>query len=68
MAIRDAGATMQYLQNRQKENPSFYYAVQLNEDDLTTNIFWARYQIIIRLQVLVMLSETTYKQINMVGL
>ncbi|KAJ3672365.1 hypothetical protein LUZ60_007086 [Juncus effusus] len=41
MALGDAGAIMQYLQTRVKEDPSFYYALQVDEDDLITNIFWA---------------------------
>ncbi|XP_078158902.1 protein FAR1-RELATED SEQUENCE 5-like [Carex rostrata] len=41
IALGDAGALMQYLQRRVKEDPAFYYAVQLDEDDQITNIFWA---------------------------
>ena len=41
MALGDAGAMMQYLQSRVKEDPTFYYALQLDEDDQITNIFWA---------------------------
>jgi zinc finger SWIM domain-containing protein 3 len=32
---------MQYLQNRQKADSSFFYAIQVDEDDQITNIFWA---------------------------
>jgi zinc finger SWIM domain-containing protein 3 len=41
IALGDAGALMQYLQDRQKEDLSFYYAIQLDSDDQITNIFWA---------------------------
>ncbi|XP_078157508.1 protein FAR1-RELATED SEQUENCE 5-like [Carex rostrata] len=40
MALGDAGALMQYLQKRVKEDPAFYYVVQLDEDDQITNILW----------------------------
>ncbi|XP_044362126.1 protein FAR1-RELATED SEQUENCE 5 isoform X1 [Triticum aestivum] len=37
----DAGGVVKYLQSMQLNNPSFFYAVQLDEDDKLTNIFWA---------------------------
>ncbi|KAF0891306.1 hypothetical protein E2562_009481 [Oryza meyeriana var. granulata] len=37
----DAGAAVKYLQNMQLNSPSFFYSVQLDEDDRLTNIFWA---------------------------
>ncbi|KAL5217664.1 hypothetical protein ABZP36_018348 [Zizania latifolia] len=37
----DAGAAVKYLQSMQLNNPSFFYSVQLDEDDKLTNIFWA---------------------------
>ncbi|KAL6660224.1 hypothetical protein ACP70R_002346 [Stipagrostis hirtigluma subsp. patula] len=36
----DAGAAVKYLQSMQMNNPSFFYAFQLDEDDKLTNIFW----------------------------
>jgi zinc finger SWIM domain-containing protein 3 len=41
MVLGDAGALMQYLQNRQKADSSFFYAIQVDGDDQITNIFWA---------------------------
>ncbi|XP_078164772.1 protein FAR1-RELATED SEQUENCE 5-like [Carex rostrata] len=41
ITLGDAGALLQYLQDRQKGDPSFYYAIQLVSDDQITNIFWA---------------------------
>ncbi|XP_015689690.1 protein FAR1-RELATED SEQUENCE 5-like isoform X2 [Oryza brachyantha] len=41
MRAGDAGAAVKYLQSMQLNNPSFFYAVQLDEDDKLTNIFWA---------------------------
>ncbi|ESQ28842.1 hypothetical protein EUTSA_v10019760mg, partial [Eutrema salsugineum] len=37
----DAGAVLEYLQKRKEDNSSFFYAMQLDEDDMITNIFWA---------------------------
>ncbi|CAL9155975.1 unnamed protein product [Musa hybrid cultivar] len=39
--VGDAGATLEYLQKMQENNPSFYYAVQVDKDDNLTNFFWA---------------------------
>ncbi|KAJ6802169.1 protein FAR1-RELATED SEQUENCE 5-like [Iris pallida] len=41
MQIGDAGATLEFLQNMQEENPSFFYAVQVDEDNSMINFFWA---------------------------
>lgn len=41
MLHSDAGGLLQYFQKKQIEDPSFHYAIQLDEDDLITNIFWA---------------------------
>ncbi|XP_027169197.1 protein FAR-RED IMPAIRED RESPONSE 1-like [Coffea eugenioides] len=37
----DTGGVLEYLQRMQLEDPNFYYAIQVDEDDLITNIFWA---------------------------
>ncbi|KAJ0975898.1 hypothetical protein J5N97_017863 [Dioscorea zingiberensis] len=37
----DAGATLEYLQKMQNDNPSFFYAVMADEDGIMTNFFWA---------------------------
>lgn len=39
--VGDVGATLQYLQTMQDENPSFFYAVQTDELDNLTNFFWS---------------------------
>ncbi|XP_041995700.1 protein FAR1-RELATED SEQUENCE 5-like [Salvia splendens] len=36
----DSGGVLQYLQRMISEDPHFYYAIQLDEEDLITNIFW----------------------------
>ncbi|XP_010930749.1 protein FAR1-RELATED SEQUENCE 5 isoform X1 [Elaeis guineensis] len=36
----DVGAMLEYMQERQVNDPSFYYAIQLDEEDRVTNVFW----------------------------
>ncbi|OMO86021.1 Cytochrome P450 [Corchorus capsularis] len=37
----EAGRLLHYFQRQHFENPSFFYAIQLDIDDKVTNIFWA---------------------------
>ncbi|KAL3631376.1 hypothetical protein CASFOL_024360 [Castilleja foliolosa] len=41
MRTGDTGGVLQYLQRKQAEDPNFLYAIQVDEEDLITNIFWA---------------------------
>ncbi|PKU74683.1 protein FAR1-RELATED SEQUENCE 5 isoform X1 [Dendrobium catenatum] len=41
MQMGDAGSVLKYLQNMQLNSQSFFYAIQVDEDDKLTNIFWA---------------------------
>ncbi|XP_026433286.1 protein FAR1-RELATED SEQUENCE 5-like isoform X1 [Papaver somniferum] len=41
MKVGDTGGVIEYLQNMQLTDPNFVYAIQVDEDDLITNIFWA---------------------------
>ncbi|XP_010941615.1 protein FAR1-RELATED SEQUENCE 7 [Elaeis guineensis] len=41
MQVGDAGALLEYLQKMKGDNPSFYYAIQVDEYDQMTNVFWA---------------------------
>ncbi|XP_020093146.1 protein FAR1-RELATED SEQUENCE 4-like isoform X2 [Ananas comosus] len=41
MQLGDAGAVCEYLQKMKGENPAFFYAIQVDEDDQLTNIFWS---------------------------
>ncbi|KAJ3673658.1 hypothetical protein LUZ60_005650 [Juncus effusus] len=41
MGKGDCGAILKYLMSMQVTNPNFYYAIQVDEDDKLTNIFWA---------------------------
>ncbi|XP_052193510.1 protein FAR1-RELATED SEQUENCE 3-like [Diospyros lotus] len=38
---RDAQNLLNYFKKMQTENPGFYYAIQLDEDNRMTNVFWA---------------------------
>ncbi|XP_042514474.1 protein FAR1-RELATED SEQUENCE 3 [Macadamia integrifolia] len=38
---RDAPNLLEYLKRMQAENPGFYYAIQLDDDNRMTNVFWA---------------------------
>lgn len=57
----DAGSLLSYFQKQQVENPSFFYAIQL--DDLITNVFWTDARMIIDYSHFgdVVSFDTTYK-------
>ncbi|VVB01614.1 unnamed protein product [Arabis nemorensis] len=38
---RDAHNLLEYFKRMQAENPGFFYAIQLDEDNQMTNVFWA---------------------------
>lgn len=40
MKVGDTGGVLEYLQNMQHDDPNFSYAIQVDLDDLITNIFW----------------------------
>jgi zinc finger SWIM domain-containing protein 3 len=63
MVLGDAGTLMQYLEDSQKEDPSFYYAIQLDNDDQITNIFWADGRSLLDYEYFgdVICFDTTYK-------
>ncbi|KAM6547360.1 hypothetical protein CsatB_019036 [Cannabis sativa] len=41
MRLGDTGGILEYLQRMQLEDPAFVSAIQADEDDMITNIFWA---------------------------
>ncbi|XP_020866239.1 protein FAR1-RELATED SEQUENCE 5-like [Arabidopsis lyrata subsp. lyrata] len=41
MVKRDARAVLEYFQRKKEDNSSIFYSMQLDEDDMITNIFWA---------------------------
>ncbi|KAL8479662.1 hypothetical protein ACS0TY_026539 [Phlomoides rotata] len=40
MKCGDTGGVLEYLQKRQLDDPIFFYAIQVDEDDLIDNILW----------------------------
>lgn len=38
---RDAHSLLNYFKKMQAENPGFYYAIQLDDENRMTNVFWA---------------------------
>ncbi|KAL8556296.1 hypothetical protein ACS0TY_003933 [Phlomoides rotata] len=40
MKFGDTGGVLEYLQKRQLDDPNFFYARQVDEDDLIANILW----------------------------
>lgn len=41
MRVGDTGGILEYLQHMQCDDPNFSYFIQVDVDDLITNIFWA---------------------------
>ncbi|XP_062085665.1 protein FAR1-RELATED SEQUENCE 5-like [Humulus lupulus] len=41
MRVGYTGGVLEYLQQMKSKDPSFFYALQVDKDDLLTNIFWA---------------------------
>ncbi|KAG1331884.1 protein FAR1-RELATED SEQUENCE 4 [Cocos nucifera] len=66
MRVGDAGALLEYLQKMKGDNPSFYYAIQVDEYDQLTNVFWADAKSMIDYHYFgdVVCFDTTYKANN----
>lgn len=59
----DVGAIMQYVQEKQAEDPSFYYALQLDQNDKLASIFWADAKSMVDFECFgdVLCLDTTYR-------
>ncbi|XP_062221242.1 protein FAR1-RELATED SEQUENCE 5-like [Phragmites australis] len=59
-----AQALLEYLKNKQSENPSFFYAVQLDDDGRIANFFWTDGQAIVDYACFgdVVSFDTTFKR------
>ncbi|XP_060973319.1 protein FAR1-RELATED SEQUENCE 5-like isoform X2 [Cannabis sativa] len=64
MKIGDTGGVLEYLQSMQIQDPNFFYAIQVDVDDLITNIFWADAKMIQSYSYFgdVVSFDTTYKK------
>ncbi|KAJ0963224.1 hypothetical protein J5N97_028346 [Dioscorea zingiberensis] len=62
----DVGAVLEYLQKMQVENPSFFYAVKVDENDSMTGLFWADAKSMTDYMYFgdVVCFDTTYKMAN----
>ncbi|KAL6563674.1 hypothetical protein OROGR_002633 [Orobanche gracilis] len=60
----DAGGLLNYLQLKQSKDPNFFNAIQVDEDDLITNIFWADGQMMADYMYFgdVVCFDTTYRK------
>ncbi|KAK4416789.1 protein FAR1-RELATED SEQUENCE 5 [Sesamum alatum] len=47
MKICDTGGVLEYLQQKQLVDPNFFYATQVDEDDLIANIIWVDAQMMV---------------------
>jgi zinc finger SWIM domain-containing protein 3 len=65
MALKkgDGCAVMEYFHKMQLENPSYFYSVQLDDDDLIMNIFWVDARSIVDYEHFgdVICFDTTYR-------
>ncbi|XP_062021084.1 protein FAR1-RELATED SEQUENCE 5-like [Rosa rugosa] len=63
LAYGEAGCLLKYFQNQALENPSFFYAMQLDSDEQITNIFWADARMILDYGLFgdVVSFDTTYR-------
>ncbi|XP_020409148.1 protein FAR1-RELATED SEQUENCE 5 [Prunus persica] len=64
MKLGDTGGVLEYLQQMQLIDPNFFYAIQVDEDDLITNIFWADARMMVDCDYFgdVVCFDTTYRK------
>ncbi|KAK4397239.1 protein FAR1-RELATED SEQUENCE 5 [Sesamum angolense] len=64
MKIGDTGGVLEYLQQKQLVNPNFFYAIQVDEDDLIDNIIWVDAQMMVDYSHFggVVSFDTTYRK------
>nr|XP_048324128.1 protein FAR1-RELATED SEQUENCE 5-like [Ziziphus jujuba var. spinosa] len=64
MKVGETGGVLEYLQSMQLEDPYFFYAIQVDQDDLISNIFWADAKMMIAYSHFgdVVSFDTTYRK------
>ncbi|KAK9928743.1 hypothetical protein M0R45_025864 [Rubus argutus] len=64
MKSGDTSGVLEYLQRAQLNDPNFVYAIQVDEDDLITNIFWADAKMMVDYDYFcdVVCFDTTYRK------
>jgi len=64
--LGDTGGVLEYLEKKTSEDGNFFYSIQVDEDDLITNIFWADSKMVADYEVFgdVVCFDTTYRKLN----
>ncbi|CAA0834204.1 Protein FAR1-RELATED SEQUENCE 5 [Striga hermonthica] len=64
MRVGDTGGVLEYLQQKQVEDPNFFHAIQVDSDDMITNVFWADGQMMVDYMHFgdVVCFDTTYRK------
>ena len=62
----DTGGVLEYLEKKTSEDGKFFYSIQVDEDDLITNIFWTDSKMVADYELFgdVVCFDTTYRKLN----
>ncbi|KAM0846990.1 hypothetical protein ACQ4PT_055318 [Festuca glaucescens] len=62
----DTGGVLEYMEKKVSEDVNFFYSIQVDEDDLITNIFWADSKIVLDYAMFgdVICFDTTYRKLD----
>lgn len=62
----DTGGVLEYMEKKVSEDVNFFYSIQIDEDDLITNIFWADSKMISDYAIFgdVICFNTTYRKLD----
>ncbi|XP_026392399.1 protein FAR1-RELATED SEQUENCE 9-like [Papaver somniferum] len=64
MKTGDTGGVLEYLQKKKLTDPNFFYAIQVDKEDLITNIFWVDARMMVDYDYLgdVVCFDTTFRK------
>ena len=62
----DTGGVLEYMEKKVKEDANFFYSIQVDEDDLITNIFWTDSKMVSDYALFgdVICFDTTYRKLD----
>jgi zinc finger SWIM domain-containing protein 3 len=62
----DTGGVLEYMEKKVSEDVNFFYSIQVDEDDLITNIFWADSKMVSDYAMFgdVICFDTTYRKLD----
>jgi zinc finger SWIM domain-containing protein 3 len=62
----DTGGVLEYMERRSLEDAKFFYSIQVDEDDLITNIFWTDSKMVADYEAFgdVVGFDTTYRKLG----